>query len=166
MSTTDLAVRQQRGNRLQALRKACGLSAEAVAQAMTEAGEVVSRGAISNWERGENGIVIAKLPTLARILQTTEQYILTGESPTPTASLPSIVMPTSQSTPRRNIQKSNKLQNVCYDIRGPLLKAANAMEEQGHRIVQCHQWRQTKIHGGSHRQMGRAYADAARGFRI
>lgn len=33
------------------------------------------------------------------------------------------------------IQKSSKLQNVCYDIRGPILKAANAMEEQGHRII-------------------------------
>jgi alanine-synthesizing transaminase len=33
------------------------------------------------------------------------------------------------------IAKSAKLQNVCYDIRGPVLKAANAMEEQGHRII-------------------------------
>jgi alanine-synthesizing transaminase len=33
------------------------------------------------------------------------------------------------------IVKSAKLQNVCYDIRGPVLKAANAMEEQGHRII-------------------------------
>ena len=64
MSTADLALRQQRGKRLQALRKACGLSAEALAQAMTNVGAPVSRGAISNWERGENGIVIDKLPTL------------------------------------------------------------------------------------------------------
>ena len=33
------------------------------------------------------------------------------------------------------IVKSAKLKNVCYDIRGPVLKAANAMEEQGHRII-------------------------------
>ncbi|MES2919507.1 MAG: pyridoxal phosphate-dependent aminotransferase [Pseudomonadota bacterium] len=33
------------------------------------------------------------------------------------------------------IKKSEKLLNVCYDIRGPVLKAANAMEEQGHRII-------------------------------
>lgn len=148
MSTADLAVRQQRGKRLQALRKACGLSAEALAQAMTEAGAPVSRGAISNWERGENGIVIDKLPTLACLLNTSENYILTGQTleqpqsaPIFSSSASSILsslsthMPTSQSTPRRSIQKSNKLQNVCYDIRGPLLKAANAMEEQGHRII-------------------------------
>ncbi len=136
MTSADLTLRQQRGKRLQALRKERGLSAEALAQAMTEAGEPVSRGAISNWERGENGIVIAKLPTLARILNTSEQYILTGQSPNVPPSLPSIVMPAFQvNQPRRRIQKSNKLQNVCYDIRGPLLKAANAMEEQGHRII-------------------------------
>lgn len=34
-----------------------------------------------------------------------------------------------------SIQKSDKLQNVCYDIRGPVMKAAIAMEEQGHRII-------------------------------
>ncbi len=33
------------------------------------------------------------------------------------------------------IPKSSKLKNVCYDIRGPVLKAATAMEEQGHRII-------------------------------
>ena len=33
------------------------------------------------------------------------------------------------------IAKSDKLKDVCYDIRGPVLKAANAMEEQGHRII-------------------------------
>ncbi len=33
------------------------------------------------------------------------------------------------------ITKSAKLKNVCYDIRGPVLKAANRMEEQGHRII-------------------------------
>ena len=33
------------------------------------------------------------------------------------------------------ISKSSKLKDVCYDIRGPVLKAAVAMEEQGHRII-------------------------------
>lgn len=35
----------------------------------------------------------------------------------------------------RQISKSAKLDKVCYDIRGPLLKAANIMEEQGHKII-------------------------------
>lgn len=154
MSSLDKSVHIARGKRLQQLRKALSMSAEDVAQAMTAAGEKVSRGAISNWERGENGIVIAKLPRLAQVLQTTESYLLNGDdagqqpkqqtsatatassiSSTPTSSNRSsgTIMP--QSNPRRTISKSDKLQNVCYDIRGPLLKAANAMEDQGHRII-------------------------------
>jgi alanine-synthesizing transaminase len=31
--------------------------------------------------------------------------------------------------------KSDKLNNVCYDIRGPALQEANRMEEDGHRIL-------------------------------
>jgi alanine-synthesizing transaminase len=37
--------------------------------------------------------------------------------------------------PLMEISKSAKLKNVCYDIRGPVLKEATAMEEQGHRII-------------------------------
>ena len=33
------------------------------------------------------------------------------------------------------IDKSNKLHNVCYDIRGPVLEAANALEATGHNIL-------------------------------
>ena len=33
------------------------------------------------------------------------------------------------------VQKSAKLANVCYDIRGPVLDKARAMEEDGHKII-------------------------------
>ena len=33
------------------------------------------------------------------------------------------------------IHKSDKLRDVCYDIRGPVLREANRMEEEGHRII-------------------------------
>ena len=32
-------------------------------------------------------------------------------------------------------QKSNRLNNVCYDIRGPVLEAAERLENQGHHII-------------------------------
>ena len=35
----------------------------------------------------------------------------------------------------QHIKKSNKLDNVCYDIRGPVLDHANRLEEDGHRIL-------------------------------
>jgi alanine-synthesizing transaminase len=49
----------------------------------------------------------------------------------PTTALQSSI----KSSAMRTIMKSAKLDKVCYDIRGPLLKAANAMEEQGHKII-------------------------------
>ncbi|MGP5551761.1 aminotransferase class I/II-fold pyridoxal phosphate-dependent enzyme [Psychrobacter celer] len=161
--------------RLVQLRRDKGLTAEQLAQAMTAAGAKVSRGAISNWERGTNGIVSSKLPTLARILGCSEGYLLRGESAADTelpcpSSAPEVVMaqsggqyraldehisqsqkpisqadaamtqassPTNQtSDPFMNtIKKSDKLQNVCYDIRGPLLQTANKMEAEGKRIL-------------------------------
>lgn len=33
------------------------------------------------------------------------------------------------------IRKSHKLDDVCYDIRGPVLKEANRLEEEGHRVL-------------------------------
>ena len=33
------------------------------------------------------------------------------------------------------VQKSAKLSNVCYDIRGPVMNHARQMEEEGHRII-------------------------------
>ncbi len=33
------------------------------------------------------------------------------------------------------VQKSSKLANVCYDIRGPVLDRARQMEEEGHKII-------------------------------
>ena len=39
------------------------------------------------------------------------------------------------SAPRRVVQKSAKLANVCYDIRGPVLARAKQMEDEGQRII-------------------------------
>ena len=33
------------------------------------------------------------------------------------------------------VLKSNKLSNVCYDIRGPVLQRARQMEDEGQRII-------------------------------
>ena len=35
-------------------------------------------------------------------------------------------------------QKSNKLDNVCYEIRGPVLQEAKRLEDEGHRILKLH----------------------------
>ena len=33
------------------------------------------------------------------------------------------------------VKKSSKLENVCYDIRCPVLARARQMEDEGHRII-------------------------------
>ncbi len=161
------APQSTQAERLVQLRRDKGMTAEQLAQAMTAAGAKVSRGAISNWERGTNGIVSSKLPTLARILGCSEGYLLRGDLQNDMDSVANsnqpinsynktnnhnknetprqqIVSPTSTANSQPNpmsghsmnpIKKSDKLQNVCYDIRGPLLQTANKMEAEGKRIL-------------------------------
>jgi alanine-synthesizing transaminase len=43
--------------------------------------------------------------------------------------------PSPQPAMLKAVQKSAKLANVCYDIRGPVLARAKLMEEEGHRII-------------------------------
>ncbi len=192
----DSQDKSAQAERLVALRRAKGLTAAQLAKAMTDAGAKVSRGAISNWERGTNGIVSSKLPTLARLLGCSEGYLLRGDindnpdnlynSPADISSVGSqktarlepkhhkqasmandndqsttnitSAVPTDthfkpQDEPQSDnniknsqhkamkgktmstLKKSDKLQNVCYDIRGPLLKTATKMEAEGQRIL-------------------------------
>lgn len=132
---------KQQGENLRRLRKAKDMSAQQLADAMTAAGTKVSRGAISNWERGTNGIVMNKLPTLVNILGCTEQDILAGSTTNArtepfTADTSTQIDDTNMNKNSNNtLKKSDKLKNVCYDIRGPLLKTAMRMEEEGHKII-------------------------------
>jgi alanine-synthesizing transaminase len=43
--------------------------------------------------------------------------------------------PEPQGVTLKTIQKSAKLANVCYDIRGPIMDAARKMEDEGHKII-------------------------------
>ena len=179
--------KRAQAERLAYLRRKKGLTAQQLAQAMTDAGTKVSRGAISNWERGTNGILSSKLPTLARILGCSEGYLLRGElnidindkdaslnqqqfplennkkvtmTDINDANTTNVTLAVPTDTQARNddatiekgqkksqnrspmdgkpmsvLKKSDKLQNVCYDIRGPLLQAANKLEAEGQKIL-------------------------------
>ncbi len=140
MNNSKDANRLAQARRLKELRKAKGLTAEQLAKKMTQAGAKVSRGAISNWERGTNGIVASKLPTLTKILDCSLDYLLYGyqttDSKTNPNNIPNILTSKAKTMPTvKPLNKSEKLQNVCYDIRGPLLKTATKMEAEGHRII-------------------------------
>ena len=75
------------------------------------------------------GHITADAPPSA---QTCQDIPEDSENPLPRrpAACPDIA-----NTAVKPIQKSNKLQNVCYDIRGPVLEKARQMEEEGHKII-------------------------------
>lgn len=136
------------GKRLTTLRKAKGLTTAELARLMTEAGAKSAVQGISNWENGKNGIVSSKLPVLATILDCSESYLLSGTTKNDFGKITQepVVKPSSEhhlthfsqnieGRLMKTLKKSSKLQNVCYDIRGPLLQKAQVMEAQGHKII-------------------------------
>ena len=54
---------------------------------------------------------------------------------TPAPAAPVVPIDPSFPGPAAPIRKSSKLNNVCYDIRGPILKEAHRLEEEGHRVT-------------------------------
>ena len=52
-----------------------------------------------------------------------------------TNAIPFFLIFSQERQPMRPLQKSHKLDNVCYDIRGPIMQKAQAMEAEGQRII-------------------------------
>jgi len=71
-----------------------------------------------------------RVATVEQLLDAMDDY--RRQHPPETVSTPATA---TREPAAMQVKKSDKLQNVCYDIRGPVLKAALAMEEQGHRII-------------------------------
>ena len=71
----SMADMQEIGRRIAALRKAKNLTQAELAEQLS-----VSYQAVSNWERGESMPDIFKLPTLAAVLGTSVDALLTGET--------------------------------------------------------------------------------------
>lgn len=66
-------------------------------------------------------------------VETFKSYLYRYAKVNPAMSKSTVVPQSHPSS--REIKKSSKLEHVCYDIRGPVLRAANEMEEQGHKII-------------------------------
>ncbi len=54
-------------------------------------------------------------------------------STTQNSSMLSQIMP-------QQYRKSSRLEDVCYDIRGPVLDAAQKLEADGHSVLKLNQW--------------------------
>ncbi len=100
-----------------------------------------------------NGKTLPRAPVvrvLADILEVEPAWLLTGaeiepgaRDDSPAAEAPRAVAETGtepettepRSEPMREIKKSTKLDNVLYDVRGPVVEEAERMEEAGARIL-------------------------------
>ncbi|HEX4870395.1 MAG TPA: aminotransferase class I/II-fold pyridoxal phosphate-dependent enzyme, partial [Moraxellaceae bacterium] len=84
---------------------------------------------VGELKKGRN----PRMNTVEQLLQAMADYRRQHPAGTVTTSTPTAAGERQEHP--MEIKKSDKLLNVCYDIRGPVLKAAMAMEEQGHRII-------------------------------
>ena len=109
--------------------------------AAAQRGEKLGKSQVSQYVSGKVVPRAATLRLLADILGVPGAWLATGdgaraaarpETATPT---PSASTSTKRSTTMREFKKSNKLDNVLYDVRGPVADEAARMEDEGLRIL-------------------------------
>ncbi len=129
--------------------------AERLAQAMAEKnlkqadlvhaagqrGEKLGKSQVSQYVSGKVVPRANVMHLLADLLSVDDSWLATGEGARAaarpeTASEPVSRTPYQQrSTPMREFKKSSKLENVLYDVRGPVADEAARMEDEGLRIL-------------------------------
>ena len=129
--------------------------AERLAQAMAEKnlkqadlvhaaeqrGEKLGKSQVSQYVSGKVVPRANVMRLLADLLSVDDSWLATGEGARAaarpeTASEPVSRTPYQQrSTPMREFKKSSKLENVLYDVRGPVADEAARMEDEGLRIL-------------------------------
>ena len=142
--------------RLKAAMDRRGLKQSDLIHAASDLGERLGKSQVSQYVSGKVVPRPAAASLLARILDVPEPWLVTGEGPTPAvldfaratgrpaaASIPNdhADSPASnsgtskRSVPMRQFKKSSKLDNVLYDVRGPVVDEAARMESEGQRIL-------------------------------
>ena len=121
----------QLASRLKGMREAMGYSLEKLSEVSG-----VSKTMLFQMEKGEGNPSVNTLSRLAAGLQTTVTSLL-GEDPKPVepsvdAGNQTVTMqetqPEKEGTGKlRTFEKSHKLDNVCYDVRGPVVEEADRM---------------------------------------
>ena len=121
----------QLASRLKGMREAMGYSLEKLSEVSG-----VSKTMLFQMEKGEGNPSVNTLSRLAAGLQTTVTSLL-GEDPKPVepsvdAGNQTVTMQETQHEKEgtgklRTFEKSHKLDNVCYDVRGPVVEEADRM---------------------------------------
>ena len=147
-------------DRLRLAMERAGLRQADLVRLAAERGEKLGKSQVSQYVSGKVTPRPDVMRLLASLLGVSEGWLagtdpLEGPpeaTPAPTPATPQIELPdctspdrtttaattapTTQRSPQmRTFKKSSKLDNVLYDVRGPVLDEANRMEEQGARIL-------------------------------
>lgn len=136
--------------RLKTAMDAANLKQADLIVAASEQGAKLGKSQVSQYVSGKTEPRRGVLKLLAQILEVDEAWLAgtsaTGgprthdEAPAPVAPAPLGTTPSSpdsnaKGTPMRSFTKSSKLDNVLYDVRGPVVDEAARMESQGERIL-------------------------------
>ncbi len=139
--------------RLRALMKQAGYKQSDVIRLAQTQGKRLGKSQVSQYVSGKTLPRRDVVETLAAIFSVSATWLATGEGEripvaraTKPGSAPASSTASSQTTgaaaptfPRstfmREFKKSNKLENVLYDVRGPVVDEAARMEEDGARIL-------------------------------
>ena len=109
--------------------------------AAEQRGEKLGKSQVSQYVSGKVVPRAATLRLLADILGVPEAWLATGDGaraaarPETAPTTPSASTSMKRSTTMREFKKSNKLDNVLYDVRGPVADEAARMEDEGLRIL-------------------------------
>ena len=109
--------------------------------AAEQRGEKLGKSQVSQYVSGKVVPRAATLRLLADILGVPEAWLATGDGarasarPETAPTTPSASTSTKRSATMREFKKSNKLDNVLYDVRGPVADEAARMEDEGLRIL-------------------------------
>lgn len=128
-------------DRLRAVMAERGLKQADLIHMAAEKGEKLGKSQVSQYVSGKVGPRPNAVRLLADILGVEEGWLATGEGAR-AAARPETANETASRTPRqqrstsmREFKKSSKLENVLYDVRGPVADEAARMEDEGLRIL-------------------------------
>lgn len=110
----------------------------------SERGDKLGKSQVSQYASGKVEPRADTCALLADLLGVDASWLATGEgvpgavraaARPETAFQPAPIPTTKRSTPMREFKKSSKLENVLYDVRGPVADEAARMEDEGLRIL-------------------------------
>ncbi|WP_082629887.1 aminotransferase class I/II-fold pyridoxal phosphate-dependent enzyme [Olsenella massiliensis] len=115
-----------------------GLKQVDLVQRAADRGRKLGKSQLSQYLSGKTEPRPDMLETLAELLgMPVDRLCPPAAPPTPAAATAARPTTTQKGTTmsRRSFKKSSKLENVLYDVRGPVLDAANRMEDEGAHIL-------------------------------